>query len=124
MECPECESTHVNKNARKRGKQNYICVDCQRRFLDHYQIPRGYSDKFKRECLTLYVNGMGFRAQGARVKGINHVTVINWVKQGELLPNAYDPEATPQVGELDELETFIGSKKNQIWRSGCRRKRR
>jgi hypothetical protein len=34
------------------------------------------------------------------------------VKQaGKLLPDFYEPEATPEVGELDELETFIGSKK-------------
>jgi len=116
MECPECKSTQINKNGRKRGKQNYICVECQRQFLDDYQIQRGYSDEFKHECLTLYVNGMGFRAI-ARAKGINHATVINWVKQvGELLPNAYDPETTPQVGELDELETFVGSKKTRF---GC-----
>ena len=39
-------------------------------------------------------------------------TVIYWLKQvGELLPDAYEPEAPPQVGELDELETFVGSKK-------------
>ena len=121
MECPECpkglasrrKSTHINKNGKKRGKQNYICVSCKRQFLDCYQIQKGYSDEFKRECLTMYVNGMGFRAI-ARVKGIDHLTVINWVKQvGELLPNAYDPRNTPQVGELDELETFIGSKKTK-----------
>ena len=41
--------------------------------------------------------------------------VINWVKQvGELLPDAYDPETTPEVGELDELETFVGSKKTAL----------
>ena len=51
----------------------------------------------------------------ARVKGIDHVTVMNWVKQvGALLPNAYDPETNPQVGELDELETFVGSKKTRF----------
>ncbi len=37
---------------------------------------------------------------------------MNWVKKvGELLPDAYQPESIPQVGELDELETFVGSKK-------------
>ena len=62
----------------------------------------------------MYVNGMGLRAI-ARVKGISHVTVLNWVKQvGELLPDAYNPETIPQVGELDELETFIGSKKTKF----------
>lgn len=54
-------------------------------FLDCYQIQKGYSDELKRECLTMYVNGMGFRAI-ARVKKINHVTIINWVRAvGELL---------------------------------------
>jgi hypothetical protein len=31
---------------------------------------------------------------------------------GQLLPDAYEPETVPLVGELDELETFVGSKKN------------
>ena len=40
---------------------------------------------------------------------------MNWVKEvGKLLPDAYDPETIPQVGELDELETFIGSKTHAI----------
>lgn len=43
--------------------------------------------------------------------------VIYWVKQvGALLPDAYEPEAVPQVGELDELETFVEAKKTK---SGC-----
>ena len=114
MECPECKSTHINKNGKKRGKQNYICVDCQRQFLDSYQTQKGYSDELKRECLTMYVNGMGLRAIG-RVKGIHHVTIMNWIRSvGELLPDAYNPETIPQVGELDELETFVGHKKTKF----------
>jgi hypothetical protein len=50
----------------------------------------------------MYVNGMGLRAIG-RVKGVSHVAIMNWVREvGELLPNAYEPENIPQVGELDE----------------------
>jgi hypothetical protein len=46
---------------------------------------------------------------------VHHTTVITWVKQvGERLPDAYDPETTPAVGELDELETFVGSKKQDL----------
>ena len=56
---------------------------------------------------------MGFRAI-ERVKGVHNTTIMAWVKEvGELLPNAYDPQITPQVGELDELETFIGQKKTR-----------
>ena len=63
----------------------------------------------------MYVNGMGFRGI-ERVTGVHHTTVINWVRQvGERLPLASDPETSPQVGELDELETFVGQKK----KSGC-----
>ena len=59
----------------------------------------------------MYVDGMGFRAI-ERVKGVHHTTVITWVKQvGERLPDAYDPETIPQEGKLDELQTFVGSKK-------------
>jgi hypothetical protein len=66
----------------------------------------------------MYTNGMGFRGI-ERVKGVHHTTVIYWVKQvGENLPDAYAPNSIPQVGELDELETFVGSKKTK---SGCGR---
>jgi transposase-like protein len=111
MQCPECQSTYVNKNAHKKGKRNYICVDCGRQFIDSYQPHQGYSSEVKRQCLKMYVNRLGFGAI-ERIKGVHHTSIINWVKQvGKLLPGAYEPETIPEVGELDELETFIGQKK-------------
>ena len=62
MNCPECKSTHINKNGKKKGKQNYLCVQCGRQFITEYNHHQGYSDEFKRECLKLYVNGMGAEA--------------------------------------------------------------
>jgi hypothetical protein len=132
MACPECKSERINKNGCKRGKQNYICVECGRQFIENYESHRGYAQEIKQECLTMYVNGMGFRAI-ERVKGIHNTTIMDWVKQvGELLPDYYDPARIPEVGELadalrsgfptmeahqaDELETFVGSKKTK---SGC-----
>jgi transposase-like protein len=115
MQCPECSSDHIRKNGiNRQGKQNYICVNCSRQFIDRYEPHQGYSDGLRNESLTMYVNGMGFRAI-ARVKKIHHTTVINWVKQvAQLLPNSYSPEVTPEVGELDELETFVGKKKQNL----------
>jgi transposase-like protein len=111
MECPECKSNHIRKNGIKKGKQNHLCVDCGRQFIDNYETQRGYSDDVKRMCLKMYVNGMGFRAI-QRVTNVHHTTIINWVKQvGRLLPDAYNPDKIPEVGELDELETFVGKKK-------------
>ena len=114
MQCPECKSEKIQKNGRKKGKQNHLCTKCGRQFITEYNGDRGYSDEFKRECLKMYVNRMGLRAI-ERVKGVHHTTIITWVKQvGKLLPNTYDRETIPQVGELDELKTFVGQKKTRF----------
>jgi transposase-like protein len=87
MQCPECKSTHIRKNGiNKQGKQNHICVICCRQFIDNYEKQKGYDEKTKKECLTMYVNGIGFRGI-ERVTGVHHTTIINWVKSvGKLLP--------------------------------------
>ena len=59
------------------------------------------------------VNGSGFRAI-ERVTGIHPTTGITWVKQvGERLPDAYAPDKIPEVGELDELQTWKSDKEPQ-----------
>jgi transposase-like protein len=113
MQCPECKSTHIRKNGKKQGKQNHICVDCGRQFIEVYAPAKGYSDEMKTLCLRMVVNGTGFRAI-ERVTGVHHTTVLNWVRQiGMQLPDAPNPEVVPEVGELDELEAFVGSKKTK-----------
>ncbi|WP_448272719.1 IS1 family transposase [Nostoc sp. DSM 114160] len=114
MNCPNCASTHIRKNGHRRGKQNYICVRCDRQFVESYS-KRGYSDEIKRQCLTMYVNGTGFRAI-ERQTGVNHNTVIQWVKQAaDPLPDAPPSIEIPEVTQVDELETFVGKKKNKKW---------
>lgn len=106
MQCLECGSTSISKNSKQRGRQNYPCKDCQRQFIETYDPPSGYDDEFERECLKMYVNGMGFRGI-ERVKSVHHATVITWVKQiGELLPDAYDPE-TRVEGENTRLRHYL-----------------
>jgi insertion element IS1 protein InsB len=68
MKCPDCGGDHIRKNGHRKEKQNYICVNCGRQFLEQYDSP-GYSDEVKRLCLKMYVNGMG-------VRGISRVTDI------------------------------------------------
>ncbi len=114
MKCPECGGTHIRKNGHRHHKQNYACVACKRQFLEQYDT-RGYSDEVKRLCLKMYVNGMGVRGI-SRATDVAHTTILNWIEQvGENLPERYDPKEIPQVGELDELETFVGSKRNKCW---------
>ena len=55
---------------------------------------------------------MGFRAI-ARVTDIDHGTIINWVREkGEKLPDDPQDEEIPEITEIDELQTFVGCKKN------------
>jgi transposase-like protein len=113
MSCPDCSSINVSKNGKKKGKQNYICQDCRRQFIDRYDPSRGYPNEVKRECLEMYVNAMRFRSI-ERVKKVHHTTVIYGVKQlGEHLPDVPENSKIPEVGELDELHTFVGSKKQK-----------
>ena len=33
----------------------------------------------------------------------------------QILPDADAPDTIPQAGELDELQTFVGSQKTKVW---------
>jgi AcrR family transcriptional regulator/transposase-like protein len=81
MICPECESDRVAKNGRHQEKQRYICRDCGRQFVDHYTV-RGYPPETKQHCLDLHRQGLSFR-EIERSTGVNHNTVINWVKNSQ-----------------------------------------
>ena len=122
MQCPRCASTHIRKNGRKNGKQNHI-VSCSRQFIDFYEH-QGYSAKVKKECLEMYVNGLGFRAI-ERVKKVQtladsltlryHTTVVNWVRElGKTLPDSPEYNELPEITQVDELETFVGKKKQNL----------
>jgi len=55
----------------------------------------------------MYVNGNSFRAI-ERITGVNHNTIINWVKQAGLsLPDIPDREEIPEGAWLDELKFFV-----------------
>ena len=60
---------------------------------------------------------MGFRGI-ERVTGVNHNTVINWVKQtSQMLPD--EDYEIPETTQVDELQTFVGSKKQSLGLDGC-----
>ena len=110
MNWTNCNSHQTSKNGRHRGFQRYKCKQCDREFLDGCK-PRGYDRTIKEKCLSMYVNGMGFRAI-ERVMGVHHTTVISWVKKiGNKLDNVPPTQEIPQIFQIDELQSFIGKKK-------------
>ncbi len=96
MQCPHCSSSQIRRNGHRHGKQNYLCRNCGRQFIEFYS-PKGYSDETKEQCLKMYVDGMGFR-EIERVSGVHHTTVIQWLKQ----------TATPLVDAPEECGDYRG----------------
>jgi hypothetical protein len=92
---------------------HYICRDCGGQFVESYS-PKGYSDEIKERCLLMYVNGNGFRAIEGPT-GVNHNTIINWVKKAAIpRTDAPDYSEIPEITQIDELQTFIGKKKQNM----------
>ena len=108
--CPKCKSKNFRKDGIVKSRQRYFCKDCKHRFTVE-QV--GKPNKIKRDALILYLEGLGFRSIG-RFLNVSHVAVFNWIKSfGERLDEFRNPEDI-EVVELDEMHTYIGSKKTTV----------
>src|ERR671917_577918 len=112
--CTHCEATadQTTYGRTARGSRRYKCRACARVYTPE-PLPLGYADDVKREAVRLYLEGTNFRRIG-RILGVNHQSVINWVNSYHAsLPAARPPVASPETLEMDELFTFVGSKKRK-----------
>ena len=109
MRCSKCQSENNVKNGIVRSVQRYKCKDCGNNFsIDYSQVAE--KEKKRRFGLAMYLEGLGFHSIG-RLLNVSHVTVMNWVKKyGSELSQIRNPKPV-QVLELDELHTYVQSKK-------------
>ncbi len=113
LKCPSCgANTKQNKHGiTKAQSQRYWCQHCKKSYTPK-QKPRGYPKGLRQKALQMYVDGINFRRIG-RFLGVHHQSVINWVNlYADQVPDAPVPEQVDDV-EMDELFTFIGSKKTK-----------
>ena len=114
MKCPKCNSTSPRKNGYRRGKQCYQCRVRGRQFVES-PLPKSYPSEVKQLCLKMYLNGMGLRGS-ERVTEIRHTTIMNWSEEtGMELPDTPEEDEIPEITEIDQLQTFVGNKKNKVW---------
>jgi transposase-like protein len=92
MNCPHCNAEEINKNGTRNHKQNYICKQCQKQFLESYS-QRGYSTEVREICIRMRQNGMKYR-EIERMTGVNHNTVILWIQKFSNSIQAEDSEKT------------------------------
>jgi transposase len=109
MEYPKCGKQAGCKDGLASGRQRCLCKDCNHRYTVAQRS--GVGDKaVKRQALELYLEGLGFRSIG-RILGFSNVTILNWIRAfGEQL-DAIKGDGAIQVVELDEMHSYVGSKK-------------
>ena len=116
MRCTQCESEEVVKDGKNgSGSQRYKCKACGRHFTpEPNEI--GYAMDVRQQAVEMYVDGQNYRRTGRNLR-VNHQTVANWVKaaaQKALETPVPRPIMTADtVVELDELFTFVASKKTK-----------
>ena len=114
IKCPRCGKEEIWKAGKPKGKQQYQCKKCRRKFITELN----YSEEFKREAIQILYEGNSGRAVG-RIMGINKSTVYNWVKkmnekteivdEGEKICESKMVEEI----EMDELFAYIKDKKTE-----------
>ena len=118
VSCPLCGSSFRQAKHGKTmsGSQKYRCHGCQKVYNPHPQ-KQGCDQDTRHKALKMYVDGLGFRRIG-RLLGVSHSSVVNWVNAyhatlppvPEVPPNAAE-QAKVEVIEMDELFSFVGTKK-------------
>jgi transposase-like protein len=122
--CPHCGSPHsVRKWGHNRaGTQRYRCLACQRTFTP-FPKEQGHGAAVHEQAVQLTLEGMSQRAIG-RLLGVVHHSVANWVAANAAAittdPTDHSPPEEEGAGTVvvDELETFIGGKKQSHQRLG------
>ena len=125
IHCPHCSSPEQQTKSghTRTGSQRYRCKDCARIYTPEPK-PLGYPEETKREAVRLYLEGTNFRRIG-RILSVNHQSVANWVNAYHAtLPPVGQSVAAPQTLEMDELFTFVGSKKGKPTSSQSSKERR
>src|SRR6218665_3252378 len=115
MNCPRCKSSEYSKDGIVNLRPRYKCKKCVYRYPVEKKSDLK-SDETKRLALEMYLEGLGFRSIG-RILKISYGSVYKWVKEwGEKvsLPKSTQPI---EMAELDEMRTYIMSKKTfkKLW---------
>ena len=112
MNCPKCKGSNYCKDGVVGGRQRYQCKSCGYRYTVEQKSDVKSVDT-KRLALSMYLEGVGFRAIG-RILNISYGTVYQWVKKwGEQVTLPQNPDGVAVV-ELDEMHSYVGSKKTTV----------
>lgn len=113
MNCKKCQSLAV-KNGRVKSNrvQRYFCNNCRVSFVEDY-VYNACQYSINSDIVTLVKEGCGTRSI-SRILGISATTVTKRIIQIAASIRK-PPIPIGKTFELDELRTFVGSKKRQVY---------
>lgn len=110
INCPHCHSAKVVKNGKKPyGKQNFICKDCKKQFIQSYNY-KGSDISVKTLIINMLLNNIGIR-DISLVLGVSLKTVLKQLilfgKKCSIVPTLNHYKSV----QIDELWSYVGNKK-------------
>lgn len=110
MNCPNCGCEEKKKDGLVKGVQRYQCKSCGYKYTVSIKST-AKPNSMKKQALQLYLEGLGFRSIG-RYLGVSNVSILKWIRSfGESVSSLKESETNIEVVELDEMHSYIGSKK-------------
>lgn len=113
INCPKCKGCKVVKNGKtKNRKQQYYCKNCGKRFIQYYCY-QAYQSDTNKHIILFTKEGLGIRST-ARILQISPTTLLKRIVSiAESIPQPIIIKGKEY--EVDEMYTYIRSKRNFIW---------
>jgi len=122
--CKFCGSESYIKYGKKKGKQNYMCKDCGRKFVNNQHF-EGMKANPKIICLVLdlYFKGVSLRKIADHLKQfhelkLSHVSILRWIKKYVIIMDEYIRQFKPNLGDLwnvDEMMISVNGNWFYLW---------
>jgi len=124
LECKFCKSNNIMKYGLKNGKQNYMCKDCNRKFVDNIDFENmKYNPKIIALTLDLYFRGLSLRKISQHLKefyelDVTHMSIYNWIDKYIGIMNEYVNSIQPDIGSVwhtDEMMVKVDKTWEYLW---------
>jgi len=122
--CKFCGSENYIKYGVRNGKQNYLCKDCNRKFVDNqYFEYLKANPKIICATLDLYFKGISLRKISDHLRqfydlDVHFTTIFNWIRKYVIIMDEYVRQFKPNLGgiwNVDEMMIKIDGDWFYLW---------